>query len=62
MVEKMIRVQFRMTREQRTRLDRYAAAHDMTLSDCVREAIAMELTRPAKSKLTSRKSKSLQKS
>jgi hypothetical protein len=57
MAEKMVRVQFRMTREQRARLRKYAVAHNMTLSDCVREAIAMELARPAILKTTSRKSK-----
>jgi predicted transcriptional regulator len=60
MAEKMIQVQFSVPRELRTRLERYAAAHDMTLSDCIREAIAMELARPARPKSTSRKFKSQQ--
>lgn len=57
MPEKMVRIQFRMSRELRIRLERYAAAHTMTLSDCVREAIAMELARPARPKTTSCKAK-----
>jgi hypothetical protein len=61
MAEKMVRVQFRLTREQRIRLERYAVAHNMTLSDCVREAIALELAQPAESKPISLKSKSPQK-
>jgi uncharacterized protein (DUF1778 family) len=58
MAEKMVRVQFRMTREQRMRLERSAAARHMTLSDCVREAIVLELERPAKTRSVSCKAKS----
>jgi hypothetical protein len=56
MAEKMIRVQFSMSRELRASLERYAVARNMTLSDCVREAIAMELARPARPQSTSRQS------
>jgi hypothetical protein len=42
MAEKMIRVQFSVPRELGLRLERYAAAHGMTLSECIREAFAVE--------------------
>lgn len=57
MTEKMIRVQFSVPRELGTRLKRYAVTHDMTLSDCIRAAIAMELARPTKPKAAAHKPK-----
>ena len=60
MAEKMIRVQFSLPRDLRLRLERHAGAQGMTLSDCIREALVMDLDRPIERKAVLRKPRTQQ--